>query len=99
MPLSAISRERMTEAAEGFEAYPRYIRVLGPHERGRFTAEAWGYLVGLSRSGILEAVELEQVIDRVLSHFEGRVALADLRTVVGDGASDGSEPGPTPTTH
>ncbi len=81
----------MTEGTEGYNA-SRPIRVLGPHERTRFTPEAWGYLVGLSRAGLLEAVELEQVIDRVLSHFEGRIALADLRLVLGDGSSDGGDP-------
>jgi hypothetical protein len=31
------------------------------------------------------------VIDRVLSHFDGRVALTDLRLVLGDGSSDGGD--------
>jgi len=75
------------------------MRVLGPHERGRFTAEAWGYLVGLSRSGMLDALELEHVIERVLMHFDGRIALNDLRLVLGDGGSDGGEPSPSITTH
>jgi uncharacterized protein Smg (DUF494 family) len=80
----------MTEGIDGY-SIPRPMRVLGPHERSRFTAEAWGYLVGLSRSGLLDAAELEHVIDRVLSHFDGRVALTDLRLVLGDGSSDGGD--------
>ena len=80
----------MTEGIDGYSV-PRPRRVLGPHERSRFTAEAWGYLVGLSRSGLLDAAELEHVIDRVLSHFDGRVALTDLRLVLGDGSSDGGD--------
>jgi uncharacterized protein Smg (DUF494 family) len=80
----------MTEGIDGYSV-PRPMRVLGPHERSRFTAEAWGYLVGLSRSGLLDAAELEHVIDRVLSHFDGRVALTDLRLVLGDGSSDGGD--------
>ncbi|MEO8945739.1 MAG: DUF494 family protein [Gemmatimonadaceae bacterium] len=88
----------MTEGIEGYNL-PRSMRVLGPHERSRFTAEAWGYLVGLSRSGVLEAAELEHVIERVLTHFDGRVALTDLRLVLGDGGSDGGESASSVTTH
>lgn len=88
----------MTEGTEGYNAsHP--IRVLGPHERTRFTPEAWGYLVGLSRAGLLEAAELEQVIDRVLTHFEGRVALADIRLILGDSSSEGGDPASSITTH
>ena len=75
------------------------MRVLGPHERSRFTAEAWGYLVGLSRSGLLDAVELEHVIERVLTHFDGRVALTDLRLVLGDGGTDSNDSSPNIITH
>jgi hypothetical protein len=32
------------------------LRVQGPHERGRFTAEAWGYLVLLGASGAVMAI-------------------------------------------
>ena len=87
----------MTEAVDGCNV-PRPMRILGPHERSRFTPEAWGYLVGLSRSGLLDAVELEHVIDRVLSHFDGRVALTDLRLILGDGGESG-EPSPNITMH
>jgi uncharacterized protein Smg (DUF494 family) len=88
----------MTEGIEGYNL-PRSMRVLGPHERSRFTAEAWGYLVGLSRSGVLDAAELEHVIERVLTHFDGRVALTDLRLVLGDGNSEGGESSSSVTTH
>ena len=82
----------MTEGFEGATT-PRAIRVLGPHERARFTPDAWGYLVGLTRAGVLEQMELEQVIDRVLAHFEGRIALSDLRVALGDaGEEDGTSP-------
>lgn len=79
---------------EGFEGAtsPRAIRVLGPHERARFTPDAWGYLMGLTRAGVLEQMELEQVIDRVLSHFEGRIALSELRVALGDAGDDGAAP-------
>ena len=88
----------MTEAIDGYNM-PRPMRVLGPHERSRFTAEAWGYLVGLSRSGLLEPVELEHVIERVLTNFDGRVGLTDLRLILGDGGGEGSDPAQSVTTH
>ncbi|MEO7217515.1 MAG: DUF494 family protein [Gemmatimonadaceae bacterium] len=88
----------MTEGIEGYNV-PRPMRVLGPHERSRFTSEAWGYLVGLSRSGLLDQAELEHVIDRALTHFDGRVGLTDLRLMLGDGSLDGGDPTSSVTTH
>ena len=58
------------------------LRVMGPHERGRFSAEAWGHLLSLTGAGILSPAELEQVIDRALSHVEGRIALDDVRSLL-----------------
>ena len=61
------------------------FRVLGPHEWGRFAPEAWGHLLRLSDSGALNGPELEQVIERALVHFEGRIALEDLRALMDGG--------------
>ncbi len=66
------------------------LRVMGPHERGRFTPEAWGHLLALKGSGALSASELEQVIERAMAQIDGRIALEDLRTVLdGTGLEDG----------
>src|SRR5436190_11225864 len=58
------------------------IRVLGPHERGRFAPEAWGHLLALSGAGALDPAELEQVIERAMLQFDGRIALDDLRSMM-----------------
>ncbi|MDQ8154915.1 MAG: DUF494 family protein [Gemmatimonadota bacterium] len=58
------------------------FRVLGPHERGRFAPDAWGHLLALNGAGILNAVELEQVIERAMAQVEGRIALDDLRALM-----------------
>jgi Smg protein len=42
------------------------FRVLGPHERGRFSPEAWGHLLGLAGTGGITAGELEHIIERAL---------------------------------
>jgi Smg protein len=55
------------------------FRVLGPHERGRFAPDAWGELLALSRTGKVNAAELEQLIERALIQIDGRIALDDLR--------------------
>lgn len=62
--------------------YRMTFRVLGPHERGRFAPEAWGHLLALQGAGMLNAAELEHVIDRALMHIEGRIALDDLRSLM-----------------
>ena len=61
------------------------VRVLGPHEHGRFAPEAWGLLLALRGSGALDGAELEQVIERALAQFDGRIAVDDLRALL-DGA-------------
>jgi Smg protein len=72
------------------------FRVLGPHERGRFAPEAWGHLLALNGAGILNAAELEQVIERAMAHLEGRIALDDLRALMESGGIDDSGTLPEP---
>jgi Smg protein len=70
------------------ESWP--VRVQGPHERGRFSVDAWGYLLGLRASGVLGPMELEHVIDRLMMQVDGRVSLEDARSVVDTGFADGN---------
>ena len=58
------------------------IRILGPHERGRFAPEAWGYLLGLGNAGTLSPRDLESVIERALSQLDGRITRDDLRALL-----------------
>ena len=58
------------------------FRILGPHERGRFSPDAWGQLLTLSRTGVVSSSELEQLIERALVQIDGRIALDDLRALV-----------------
>ena len=55
------------------------FRVLGPHERGRFSPEAWGHLLGLASNGSVSSGELEHIIERALVQIDGPIALEDLR--------------------
>ncbi len=76
------------------------FRVLGPHERGRFAPEAWGHLLALSGSGAIDATELEQIIERALVQFDGRIALDDLRALMeGVGFGDVGIPSNSQTVH
>jgi len=69
------------------------FRVMGPHEWGRFAPEAWGHLLRLSDSGALNGPELEQVIERALAQFDGRIALDDLRSLIDQSGLDESGSG------
>ena len=71
------------------------IRILGPHERGRFAPDAWGHLIALRAGGILTAAELEHVIERALGQIEGRIALDDLRQLI-ESAGFGGQTGTGP---
>jgi uncharacterized protein Smg (DUF494 family) len=76
------------------------IRVLGPHERGRFAPEAWGHLLALSGAGALNPAELEQIIERAMLQFDGRIALDDLRSMMeGSGFDDPGASADTQTVH
>lgn len=76
------------------------IRVLGPHERGRFAPEAWGHLLALTGAGALDPAELEQVIERAMLQFDGRIALDDLRSMMeGAGYDDPGASADTQTVH
>jgi uncharacterized protein Smg (DUF494 family) len=62
-------------------AGPASLRVQGPHERGRFTAEAWGYLVTLHESRVVSSFDFEQLVERALFHMDGRIGLSEIRTL------------------
>jgi hypothetical protein len=47
----------------------------------------------LSDSGALNAPELEQVIERALAQFDGRIALEDLRALIEGHGFEESGPG------
>ncbi len=74
------------------------VRVQGPHEVGRFSPEAWGLLLALRGSGALDGAELEQVIERAMAQFDGRIAVEDLRALL-DGAGLGDANGPAGRVH
>jgi uncharacterized protein Smg (DUF494 family) len=76
------------------------FRVMGPHERGRFSPDAWGHLVALSGSGALNGAELEHLIDRAMTQIDGRIALDDLRVIMeGSGFDDPSAGTDSTTVH
>jgi Smg protein len=79
---------------------PMTFRVMGPHERGRFAPDAWGHLLSLNGAGVLNAFELEHVIERALTHIDGRIALDDLRSLMeGTGLDDGGSATEHTTVH
>ena len=79
---------------------PMTFRVMGPHERGRFAPDAWGHLLSLSGSGVINPVELEHIIERALLQIDGRIALEDLRGMLeGSGLEDSGGPGDNQTVH
>lgn len=76
------------------------LRVQGPHERGRFTVEAWGYLVMLGGSGAVSLNDFEHLVERALVHVDGRITLADIRGMAVDvGVDDGSADGERSQVH
>lgn len=76
------------------------LRVQGPHERGRFTTDAWGYLIMLYTSGAVTLNDFEQLVERALIHVDGRITQADIRALADDvGLDDGAMGGDRPLIH
>lgn len=89
--------ERVVDADSGREPS---LRVQGPHERGRFAADAWGYLVTLYASGVVSLNDFEHLVERALVHVDGRISLADIRALADDaGLDDGAMGGEHPLIH
>ncbi len=76
------------ELALMMEARPMPLRVQGPHERGRFSAEAWGYLIMLGGSGLVSQHDFEQLVERALMHVDGRIGISEIRAIAEDGGFD-----------
>jgi len=76
------------DSASVMENRPMPLRVQGPHERGRFSAEAWGYLIMLGGSGLVSQHDFEQLVERALLHVEGRIGISEIRALAEDGGYD-----------
>lgn len=75
------------------------FRVAGPHERGRFSREAWGHLLRLS-GDTLSGAELEHVIERALTQLDGSIAIDDLKALLeAAGIDEPGAPGSRRTVH
>ena len=70
------------------EPAARPIRAWAPHERARFTPEAWGRLLELRAAGLGDH-EFEHLVDRALLQLDGPVTLSELRTLLGDALGPG----------
>jgi uncharacterized protein Smg (DUF494 family) len=76
------------------------FRVMAPHERMRFTPEAWGHLLALGAAGVLSPLDREQLIERALLQSDGRIGLAELRALIESaGIDDAGSAGATATIH
>jgi Smg protein len=71
---------------------PPALRVQGPHERGRFSAEAWGYLITLHESRVVSTFDFEQLVERALFHLDGRIGLPELRALADEVGLDAASP-------
>ncbi len=70
------------------------IRVQGPHERGRFQPEAWGFLIGLLSSGAISLHDFEHLVERAFVHMDGRISISDVHMLLEEHGVDASGYGP-----
>lgn len=55
------------------------LRVQGPHERGRFTTDAWGFLLTLHDTSSTGLAVFETLVERALHHLDGPITRQDVR--------------------
>jgi uncharacterized protein Smg (DUF494 family) len=57
-------------------------RVLHDAERNVITAEAYGYLLEMRELGLLDDMEIELIIDRIMMAGFGSVTIVEMKSVV-----------------
>lgn len=98
--VSAWMLEIRAKRASTITAIRSTMRVLGPHEKGRFEPEAWGFLVSLAASGWISGEELEHVIERSLAQWDNKITIDDIRSVFEPGVHDSiGKPGESGVVH
>ena len=88
------SPEPSTAVGPRADPSARPVRAWAPHERARFTPEAWGRLLQLRAAGLGDS-EFEHVVDRALLQLDGPVTLPELRALLGDALGPGAPDPPT----
>ena len=84
--VAVLERERAAAAPMPVGSGPLF-RVEGPHERGRFTPEAWAQLLGMSINGQLGAADFEAAVERLLAQVDGRIGTGEVRALIEGGDS------------
>ncbi len=61
----------------------RSLRILTPEEAGKLDLECQGMLIALERSGYLDPVVREIIIDRAMALEVERITLSDFKRIIG----------------
>lgn len=78
-----MQRQELEWKAESRQCYwPYSERVLHDVERLVLTTEAYGYLLQMKHLGLIDAMEMEQIIERSLLMGNTRVGLDDIKIIV-----------------
>ena len=58
------------------------MRSMNTEERSRFTIEAFGFITKLSYLNIISEEQREEMLDKALSHYSGRIELAHMKSLL-----------------
>lgn len=80
---SAISwlEEKNSLIVKKSDSKNKVFRILHPVERSVFTSEAYGYLVELQELGIINEIEAELIIDKIMGSELMSVSLDNMKTI------------------
>jgi uncharacterized protein Smg (DUF494 family) len=80
--ITNLNNDQLSESAKPHSRQQPSLRILISEEQNFFTAEAYGYLIQLQSLGIVNALQVEQIIERCFLMGMNRVDVEGLKSVI-----------------
>ncbi len=78
--MQTLAQERIDTVA-GRHEEQSLMRTMNRQERMRFSTEAFGFLSRLVRVGVLTEEQREEIIERAMTVYQGRIDLPEIKTI------------------
>lgn len=78
--MQSLAQERL-DAVSGQYDGPSWMRAMSRQERMRFSPEAFGFLSRLVRVGVLSEDQREEIIERAMTVYQGRIDLPEIKAM------------------
>lgn len=78
--MQTLAQERIDTVAGRHEGQS-LMRTMNRQERMRFSTEAFGFLSRLVRVGVLTEEQREEIIERAMTVYQGRIDLPEIKAI------------------